>query len=332
MEKFRHKIIEQKRVKEFSSDSGVFDKYGRKIGFQAQIFKVVSIVADPSASSFCSYDIEPGEIHLYRVQATRNGIEYGASQRRHPIKSFQQATAAAVKAIENRIKSLHKKMVKNLAKHIDQFLPNEISAHFRNLNGADIANWLEAQGYEIKSWHDTGGNGEATTTCGIKVSSNGYVSRAFLNLGLGGMKKRELKKVDRYYGNKNLACSDCNEDIIHGGTAFLPVFYRDDEGNKICESCHDKDRPFKDQPKSGPCQNMAVQYIESGFHVKERPINCGRTGVDGNPVFCDDCNAANEKKYPQGWRSVPGDTCEHGFHVGDQGGPDYLCPKCEDGI
>ena len=55
------------------------------------------------------------------------------------------------------------------------FLPNEISANFRSLDGSCVRAFLESQGYQVVSNRDTGRNGEATTSCGITVSTNGYV-------------------------------------------------------------------------------------------------------------------------------------------------------------
>ena len=57
------------------------------------------------------------------------------------------------------------------------FLPSYGETCFRTLDGIDVARWLEAQGYDVASNRDTGRNGEAITTCGIVVSTNGYVHK-----------------------------------------------------------------------------------------------------------------------------------------------------------
>jgi hypothetical protein len=55
------------------------------------------------------------------------------------------------------------------------FLPNQVSANFRTLDGSCVRAYLEGLGYTVVSNRDTGRNGEATTACGITVSTNGYV-------------------------------------------------------------------------------------------------------------------------------------------------------------
>lgn len=37
------------------------------------------------------------------------------------------------------------------------------------------------------------------------------------------------------------------------------------------------------------------------------------------------------EKYPQGWRTIPGDICKHGNYVGNDYGPDFICGQCEEG-
>lgn len=78
------------------------------------------------------------------------------------------------------------------------------------------------------------------------------------------------------------------------------------------------------------CQNMAEQWVESGFHGKMVEIPCGRTGIHGQVVLCDSCQEEMTKKYPQGWEHRPGDTCIHGVYLN----PNYDCNcyKCEEGI
>lgn len=54
-------------------------------------------------------------------------------------------------------------------------LPARNETCFKKLDGSDVAAWLRSQGYTVKTNYDTGNNGLAITTCGIAVSSNGYV-------------------------------------------------------------------------------------------------------------------------------------------------------------
>ncbi len=81
------------------------------------------------------------------------------------------------------------------------------------------------------------------------------------------------------------------------------------------------------------CTNKASQWIANGagLGIKEVKSRCGSTGTHGQQLICDECEARMEKQYPQGWRDVPGDICKHGNYVGDAGGPDYICGRCEDG-
>ena len=65
----------------------------------------------------------------------------------------------------------------NLETMVGKFLQLEGGKGFRSLDGKDVAEWLASQGYVVKEYHDTGRNGLATTTCGFKVSTNGYVYR-----------------------------------------------------------------------------------------------------------------------------------------------------------
>ena len=64
---------------------------------------------------------------------------------------------------------------------------------------------------------------------------------------------------------------------------------------------------------------------------KEIVCRCGEVSVYGRVEFCNECMEEYKRKYPQGWRNVPGDTCRHGNYVGDAYGADYICGPCEDG-
>lgn len=79
------------------------------------------------------------------------------------------------------------------------------------------------------------------------------------------------------------------------------------------------------------CDNKVFQSIPRNYGHKSIQMPCGSTSIYGNTLLCDECLMAQDRKYPQGWRHTPGDTCPHGNYVGDAGGPDYLCGKCEAG-
>ena len=79
------------------------------------------------------------------------------------------------------------------------------------------------------------------------------------------------------------------------------------------------------------CENKVSQFVPRGYEYKEIFTRCGSTGIHGQELLCDDCEARMAKAYPQGWRETPGDTCVHGYYVGDAGGPDNMCPACEAG-
>jgi len=78
------------------------------------------------------------------------------------------------------------------------------------------------------------------------------------------------------------------------------------------------------------CKNKAEQWVESGYHGKLVEIPCGRTGVHGEVVLCEECLHELTAKYPQGWRHHPGDTCIHGTYRDPM--HDCCCWKCEEGI
>lgn len=60
---------------------------------------------------------------------------------------------------------------------IGEFLSDKDETKFSSINGADVAQWLCKQGYTILEYKYDGGNGIAITTCGMKISTNGYVSK-----------------------------------------------------------------------------------------------------------------------------------------------------------
>jgi hypothetical protein len=60
---------------------------------------------------------------------------------------------------------------------VNGYLTSSGETDFRSLDGADVAAWLRANGYEVIRHYDTGRNGLAITACGLAVSTNGHVSR-----------------------------------------------------------------------------------------------------------------------------------------------------------
>jgi uncharacterized protein YlaI len=82
---------------------------------------------------------------------------------------------------------------------------------------------------------------------------------------------------------------------------------------------------------NNPCPNKAVVGFKQ---LSGEPIygRCGQTSTYGTPAYCEECEDRLHAKYPQGWRYVPGDICEHGQYVGDAHGPDYLCGECESNL
>lgn len=79
------------------------------------------------------------------------------------------------------------------------------------------------------------------------------------------------------------------------------------------------------------CQNMVEQIVPSGLSHKIVKLRCGSTSIYGGTLLCGFHEKWLKEQYPQGWRHTPGDLCKHGTYVGDAGGPDYLCGKCEMG-
>lgn len=64
--------------------------------------------------------------------------------------------------------------------HQGDYLPHSISDKFHSLNGSDVRQWLESEGYTVIKNFDTGMNGLAITACGMRVSTNGYCSEVVL--------------------------------------------------------------------------------------------------------------------------------------------------------
>ena len=56
-------------------------------------------------------------------------------------------------------------------------------------------------------------------------------------------------------------------------------------------------------------------------------VTCGKTWA-GEMHMCPSCEAKALITYPQGWKYVPGDLCQHGHYVGGML-EDNMCPECE---
>jgi len=79
------------------------------------------------------------------------------------------------------------------------------------------------------------------------------------------------------------------------------------------------------------CTNKVETWHVGSTSVSMHMLTCGQTGFHGKVVQCEECEAKERERYPQGWRHVPGDTCKHGVYTGDAYGPDYMCGHCENG-
>jgi hypothetical protein len=77
------------------------------------------------------------------------------------------------------------------------------------------------------------------------------------------------------------------------------------------------------------CENKVDVWVESGYHGKTIEFPCGMTGPHGTVELCDTCTDTLNKRYPQGWRHHPGDTCKHGTYLNPS--HDCCCAACENG-
>ena len=78
------------------------------------------------------------------------------------------------------------------------------------------------------------------------------------------------------------------------------------------------------------CTNEAIQWVPRTYgtpevyHVESKG-ECGRTGIDGEPVYCDECRDANER------RGFAKHQCRHGVDLYPEDGRDIPCGLCEGG-
>jgi len=70
--------------------------------------------------------------------------------------------------------------MKNLNKYIGGFIPRNISDEFGLGNEIDASNCkklLETYGYKVVKNQDLGGYGLATTSCGLTLSTSGFLNK-----------------------------------------------------------------------------------------------------------------------------------------------------------
>ena len=85
------------------------------------------------------------------------------------------------------------------------------------------------------------------------------------------------------------------------------------------------------------CTNEATQWVPRGFdysysvwapepsYYTEQKGECGRTGIDGEPVYCVECRDANER------RGFAKHQCQHSVDLYPEDGRDIPCGLCEGG-
>ncbi|MFJ2043920.1 hypothetical protein ACIOBL_09965 [Paenibacillus taichungensis] len=61
------------------------------------------------------------------------------------------------------------------AAELGEFIADQNYQCFADLNGTEARRYLESKGFEVVRNFDTGHNGIAITTCGIHLSTNGYI-------------------------------------------------------------------------------------------------------------------------------------------------------------
>lgn len=76
------------------------------------------------------------------------------------------------------------------------------------------------------------------------------------------------------------------------------------------------------------CENLVSYHFDDGTAFgRTVKTQCGTTDIWGARAQCEDCMEEETKRYPQGWKFHPGDTCPHGNYTGSG----HLCGACEDG-
>ena len=81
------------------------------------------------------------------------------------------------------------------------------------------------------------------------------------------------------------------------------------------------------------CENLIVvgfsKYLQETTGNGSVTRKCGDYYI-GDMQLCPECEQKLLKRYPMGWRYVPGDVCRHGMYVGGCM-EDWICGPCEMG-
>ena len=64
------------------------------------------------------------------------------------------------------------------------------------------------------------------------------------------------------------------------------------------------------------CTNRVEQVVPTKYDYKVIEMRCGRTDINGDGLYCDDCLAQNQGR--------PWYICRHGKDVSE-----YMCGHCE---
>lgn len=70
------------------------------------------------------------------------------------------------------------------------------------------------------------------------------------------------------------------------------------------------------------CKNKMIQYVPRGYDYKAVEMTCGNTGIYGEPIYCESCEAKHEKA-----GHAP-HQCRHGRNLVDDEGNDEICMSC----
>lgn len=72
------------------------------------------------------------------------------------------------------------------------------------------------------------------------------------------------------------------------------------------------------------CENKVDQTVPTRYSAKIVQVSCGSTGIYGEAVMCDECEA----KISAGSMLRPG-YCKHGNRLYDDSDRDIVCGACE---
>ncbi len=86
---------------------GIKDRLGRDIGVRIATF--AAVFTEASEEDTGCYRHEPGYFFGVNIQATRNGVEYGASQPNKYFKTIEERDAHIAKRLEESRKAAEKK-------------------------------------------------------------------------------------------------------------------------------------------------------------------------------------------------------------------------------